>query len=158
MILTAADIERFESKVDRSGECHLWTKGTFDTGYGQFHVASYPYGAHRIAWLIATGKWPPTWVLHTCDTPACVRFEHLFLGTTQDNTADRQSKGRQARGERQHLAKLTASDVRQARARYASGGETVLSLARSYGVSTSSMWAALTHRSWRHVERTESLA
>lgn len=50
-------------------------------------------------------------VLHKCDTPACVRPDHLFLGTNDDNMADRQAKGRQSRGEKHGSAKLTAIQV-----------------------------------------------
>lgn len=33
-------------------------------------------------------------VLHECDTPLCVRFSHLFLGSNDDNIADKTAKGR----------------------------------------------------------------
>lgn len=53
--------------------------------------------AHRISWAIHHGEIPQGFgVLHKCDTPACVRPDHLFLGTQRDNNLDRDKKGRAA--------------------------------------------------------------
>lgn len=37
-------------------------------------------------------------ILHSCDNPRCINIDHLSLGTVLDNVADRQAKGRQAKG------------------------------------------------------------
>ena len=33
-------------------------------------------------------------VLHRCDNPPCINPDHLWIGTTQENTADKMRKGR----------------------------------------------------------------
>ncbi len=38
-------------------------------------------------------------VLHKCDNPPCIRPDHLFLGTLNDNNQDMLKKGRYARGD-----------------------------------------------------------
>ncbi len=56
--------------------------------------------AHRVSWEIHFGpeSIEGMQVLHHCDTPACVRPSHLFLGTEADNARDKVEKGRQAEG------------------------------------------------------------
>jgi hypothetical protein len=39
-------------------------------------------------------------VRHLCDNPPCFRFDHLQLGTKDDNSADMVARGRSRRGSR----------------------------------------------------------
>lgn len=51
--------------------------------------------AARVSWQIHAGPIPDNLhVLHECDVPRCVNPWHLFLGTHQDNMADKKRKGR----------------------------------------------------------------
>ena len=92
--------EKFWSRVDCSGEaseCWLWTGVKID-GYGQLRA---PHGkrllAHRYSAMLHLGMFDQRLqVLHHCDTPACVRPDHLYFGTPADNMRDRDERGRNA--------------------------------------------------------------
>lgn len=84
---------RFWKYVNKTEGCWFWTGG-LTKGYGQTNVPKHTY-AHRFSWQIHKGPIPAgQCVLHHCDTPRCVRPDHLFLGTDGDNTRDRIKKGR----------------------------------------------------------------
>lgn len=90
---------RFWRKVDKSGECWIWTgaRAPPPWDYGKFRLDGRAVDAHRVSWEFSYGPIPDgLWVLHRCDVPGCVRPEHLFLGTAQDNSRDMMRKGRGA--------------------------------------------------------------
>lgn len=67
-------------------------------------------GVHRVSYRLAHGEFDPSLhVLHACDTPLCVRPEHLFLGTHTDNMRDAAAKG--------HLTVERRGRVRDAKGR-----------------------------------------
>lgn len=85
----------FFSKVDTSGECHIWTGAISDTGYGAFKLDGKLMGAHRAAWIIAHGPIPgKAEVCHSCDVRSCVNPAHLWLGAHEENMDDMVSKKR----------------------------------------------------------------
>lgn len=101
--------DRFWSKVaiiDDETSCWEWQASRFSTDYGQFQRGGRPHLAHRIAWVLKNGEIPDgLCVCHQCDNPLCVRPEHLWLGTHQDNSNDCVAKDRQAQGS-SHGSKL----------------------------------------------------
>ncbi len=94
--LTERDIERFWRHIDKGPGCWLWYHPTGTVGYGQFHVAQGGIcQAHRVSYVIAYGAVPPgKIVMHRCDTPQCVRPDHLQLGTRSENQQDAAAKRR----------------------------------------------------------------
>lgn len=95
------DSIRFWKKVKKTNGCWEWTGALFKSGgYGAFRRCDEGkrglVRANRFAWVLETGTEPPSNlnVCHKCDNPPCVRFDHLFLGTTQDNMDDLKVKGR----------------------------------------------------------------
>lgn len=91
---------RFWSKVNKQNgdECWLWTAGR-NRDYGAFCINGVNRPASRAAWLFAYGEElnSAQLICHHCDEPLCVRPSHLFIGTHQDNMADKVRKGRAAK-------------------------------------------------------------
>ena len=103
--------------------------------------------AHRVSYELFKGEIPRGMcVCHTCDVPACVNPNHLWLGTQQENTADRSNKGRTARnfGEKCGHAKLTWSDIAEIR----NDARPAIEIARSYGVSQATISNILNGKRW----------
>jgi hypothetical protein len=83
--MTTPAQERFWSKVDKAGDCWLWTARVTDQGYGQFHYLGKTQKAHRVAYEWEHG--PVELGLdhrHTCPKN-CVRPAHLRPTTMKQN-------------------------------------------------------------------------
>ena len=95
------------------GPCTLSTRALMSTGYAQLlHKGRLVY-QHRLSYAEANGLDVFNLgglVLHKCDVRSCVRPDHLFLGTYQDNMDDKVAKGRQTKGVETTFGKLTADD------------------------------------------------
>lgn len=78
--------ERFWAKVDKSGECWLWTGSVSGDGYGRFRSKGESRGAHRISWELSNGPIPGGMEIdHKCWTPSCVNPHHLQVVTRKLN-------------------------------------------------------------------------
>lgn len=147
--------ERYESLVTRSGQgdgCWGWRGSIGHGGYGHFHgIHSTPRSAHRWAYEEFIGTIPEGMqVCHTCDNPPCSNPRHLFLGTVSDNMRDKIAKGRQARGARMGMSKLTDAQVSVISKRVRRG-ELQAPLAQEFGVSQSTISLIKLRKVWRHV-------
>lgn len=154
--------ERFWSNVEKSGAhgCWLWT-GSFDLdGYGRVMVARRNYKAHRLSYEFAHGPISPgLCVCHRCDVfvaagdasyRRCVNPDHLFLGTSSENTLDKVAKSRQPRGSGHANAKLTEEEVLEIWAQR-STGRLQREIGRQFGVTGECVWQIWNGRSWRHL-------
>lgn len=150
--------------------------------YGRCYFGKRYRHAHRVVWELLKGPIPEGMcVLHRCDNPPCCNPDHLFLGTLADNAADRDAKGRTAKGDRSGArryperwsrgdkhwtrlrpndvpvgedaatAKLSASDVFDIRQKR-NQGVTLQRLAIEFGVGISTIARIAKGVSWQSVD------
>lgn len=102
--------------------CHHAIGKHDDNGYAYIWAEGRTWLAHRLAWTVKRGAIPGNLrVCHHCDTPDCCREDHLFLGTSLDNTADMIAKGRGKIGMLRLNAKLDPEKVREIRRLHTEG-------------------------------------
>lgn len=140
---------RFWSKVEETDGCWLWRGARQSRGgvqrYGTVSVGGATVLAHRLAWRFEHGPVPEgAHLLHSCNEPACVRVEHLRIGTHADNMLDKVRANRQR-------AKLTPDRARLIRELYATGLWTHRELGQEFGVSHRAVGHVLRGQSWGHI-------
>jgi hypothetical protein len=139
----------FMQQVMFTPYCWLWT-GRLEQGYGRVYVDGKYKTVHKLSYIFFKGEIPKGMVVrHTCDVPNCVNPDHLLLGTDADNMKDRDSRYRQARGERQGCAKLTWGEVDEIRKLYAAGGVTMMGLAIQFNMSDGVICKIIHNKLWR---------
>lgn len=136
--------ERFEHYVERAAGCWLWRGPTNRGGYGLLNVGKgQDVLAHRWAaqqsGMDVTGRL----VCHSCDTPACVRPDHLFVGSDADNHTDKARKLRAGKV-------LEPTQVQQIKATLAGAHPPLHVIAAEYGVSRRAIQRIKNGHYWRH--------
>lgn len=78
--------QRFWEKVDKSGDCWIWTGQRSNVQYGLFWIGHKAHNAHRLAYRYIKGEIPEGLELdHLCRTPLCVNPDHLEPVTHAEN-------------------------------------------------------------------------
>ena len=141
----------FWLKVEKTDNCWIWLGSKDTDGYGLFGFNRKNWFAHRLV-MVFTGQDPTgLQVCHKCDNPGCVRPDHLFLGTSQDNQADKVNKNRQARGSTQGHSKLTEEKVLAIRKEFANGNVTRIHLGQKYGITGENISCIIKRKTWKHI-------
>ncbi len=152
-------IDRFYMQIDITDDtgCWLWNSGKDQDGYGSFKGdfdAETHHRAHRFSYAYFKGPIPKGLsVCHKCDTPACCNPEHLFLGTTAENMADRDAKGRcrGGIGEKNSQVVLTKEKVIE----ILKDPRTHAQIAFHYGISRATVSDIKRRHTWEHLEGVE---
>lgn len=133
--------DRFHASTRITPGCWLWTGTKRGRGYGRMTVGGKYASAHRVAYQLYCGDLADDMhVCHKCDNPSCVNPDHLFVGSHDDNMADKTTKGRAA-------MKLTAE---QAKAIRAADGS-LRAVAIEFGVNQSLVLQLRQRKIWKHV-------
>lgn len=165
---TAEEMRRFMGKVKKTDTCWLWTGCKLPRGYGQFWFRGKKMVAHRF--LLKRHLPEGSFALHKCDTPACVRPSHIFIGSRTDNMRDCSNKGRLStkgleamkgrppyryKGQEQPNSKLTAKQVNEIK-KYPKHYGSAIKLAKKFGVSQSLVCRIRDGKAWKHMNRKEN--
>lgn len=152
-------MRRFWSRVNKSDGC--WEFSSLaPNGYGQMMVfladgRKTMMGAHRLSVLISDGEIPDgMFACHHCDNRACIRRDHIFVGTPSDNLQDMSRKGRGKKtgnsGETNAAAKITATTAEEICRRF-DDGWSLGAVAHRYGISKSQAFRIVRGQAWHHL-------
>lgn len=155
-------LDRFWAGIDKSGPlykdrgpCWIWTGDRDKDGYGKITIDYIPTSVHRYSYIIHIGTIPQgLLVCHHCDNPPCANPVHLFIGTSQVNTADSTRKGRRAKGETHGRAILTEEDVLWVINNCIPGNKRrgIAAVSRKLKVSETTIRNIVNRTRWRHLK------
>jgi len=115
-----AFLARFAAKIMRGdGSCWVWSGATV-RGRASIKFRGIAVSAPRLAKIIHDRAWPSPELqaCHTCDNPLCVKADHLWWGTNQENALDAAAKGRFPSQKKSHCSaghSLNGENIRLSR-------------------------------------------
>jgi hypothetical protein len=151
------------ARVRKSPEpdgCWIYEGHISKAGYGRVHLDGKQQQAHRALYVATTGAnlTPSQFVCHKCDSPPCVRPDHMFVGTQKENIADMIAKGRKflTVGGYKCNSVLTEEKVRAAREWYRTERTNhhkwgLRAYARSIDIHFKTLKDAILGRTWKHL-------
>jgi len=146
--------ERITERVNiTENGCWEWTGAHIPAGYGFIGSCYKMYYTHRLAYELWNGPiGEKMYVCHKCDNPPCCNPEHLFLGTSQDNTLDMLRKGRcQApKGEAHWNATMTIEKIIQVKEMLREKIKGVV-IADAMGISQQMVSNIKRGKTWAHI-------
>jgi hypothetical protein len=108
------DIEAFHCKyiVNEETGCWQWIGYISPRGYGQFRFNKKNYQAHRFSYEYYVNEIEKDMIImHLCDNPKCVNYNHLKVAYQKDNIKDCIEKNRKARGNKLPNSKLNDNQI-----------------------------------------------
>lgn len=80
--------ERMAASIEVVDGCHVWTKARNGKGYGVIWFEGKLHLAHRVAWRLEHGDWPPAGLVldhFVCSRPSCCNPAHLVATSNGAN-------------------------------------------------------------------------
>ena len=140
------DDQKFWSKVDKSGDCWVWTGYMAESGHGKLVRNKKTLSAHRYSWILRNGEIQDDLVVrHKCKNAHCVNPDHLELGTKAQNANDMIRDGTSLRGIKNPNCKLKPEQVLEIRRR---DKENRYDLAKEFNISYPQISFIINKRKW----------
>ena len=147
------DLKSFLTRVRKTKDCWEWIGSKRPLGYGVIHTGGKFISAHRLSWKLYFGEIPKgMYICHHCDNRACIRPDHLFLGTQKDNVYDAIKKHRMnpvgKKGHKSWNRNFTPEEAKKIREEYKTSGLGYKKLGKKYGVANTVIRNVIKELNW----------